>query len=1032
MGIKTKRTYYGSNPVVAWAPRCFQQVPVLMLAAAGMSVQAENSADSDQKLISFSHQVRPIISDKCFKCHGPDAENNESEFRLDSFENATADLGGYAGIVPGNPKASRLIQTIHSNDLEDVMPPPEAKMTLTEKEKAILNQWIKEGAKYEKHWAFTELAATVPVPSSKHPSAHTPVDHFIARKLEDNKLSPAPAASRELWLRRVSFDLTGLPPTLTEIDAFLTDESPQAYENQVNRLLVSPGYAERMATEWLDVARYSDSYGYQIDRHRTVWQWRDWVIRSFQQNLPYDDFITHQLAGDMIPNATQETKLATTFNRLHGQKAEGGSVPEEFRQAYISDRVHTVGTAFLGLTMECTKCHDHKYDPLTQKDYFSMAAFFSNIDEFGLYPYMHGDTIPSPSLALSNPNQEKQLAAHKVEIAKVEQEYAAIAFSPSAEVLQSAINQDYSKEKDGGRALNGDHAIRLDYPQEKTRRQNPMTASLRLFLPEAYERAWVYGQSQATLDSGYRGITVMVEEGKATVKIAHFYPGNAIEIVSREQLPIKRWVHLTMSYDGSSRADGVRIYLDGKQLAVEVRYDTLTNKIDTNKAFKHVVIGAINRDKGLKGAKLKSFQLYEAALDPSQVQALHAGAPVMQANAQIVSKQAQLQAARQKLYDLQDRIPRIMTMRETAGEPVKTYILNRGEYNLPGEQVQPAMPEILKDFIIAQQSNTQTGKNAQTANQQRLNRLDFAHSITHPNHPLTARVAVNRYWQMFFGTGLVSTAEDFGNQGAVPSHPELLDWLARDFVTSGWNLQHLIRQIVLSHAYRQSSQASLLSNEQQSILIEQDPENTLLSHFPASPLSAEMLRDNALAIAGLLAHRVGGHPVRPYDLAHSFKGGGVSKGEDLYRRSLYTFWQVNGPSPLMLTLDAAKRQVCSVKREQTTTPLQSLVLLNSPQFVEAARMTAGNLLATSDAAPQRIKKAIRLTTGRSPSEQESKILTELYQDQLDYFQQHPQEALEFLKTGNKAADPKLPPAEFAALANTVLTLLNYDKTLIKH
>ena len=390
----------------------------MLLATTGIRVQADTPA---KKPISFSHQVRPILSDKCFKCHGPDAKNNESDFRLDTFENATADLGGYAGIVPGNPKASRLIQTIHSKDLEDVMPPPEAKMTLSEREKVVLDQWIKEGAKYEKHWAFTALPESIPVPASSHPSARTPVDHFIADTLSQRKLTPAPDASRELWLRRVTFDLTGLPPTLSEIDAFLSDESPQAYEKQVDRLLVSPAYAERMATEWLDVARYSDSYGYQIDRHRTVWQWRDWVIRAFQGNQPYKDFITHQLAGDLIQGATQESKLATAFNRLHGQKAEGGSVAEEFRQAYIADRVNTVGTAFLGLTMECTKCHDHKYDPLTQKDYFSMAAFFSNIDEFGLYPYMHGDTVPSPSLALSNLNQEKQLATHKAEIARVDE-----------------------------------------------------------------------------------------------------------------------------------------------------------------------------------------------------------------------------------------------------------------------------------------------------------------------------------------------------------------------------------------------------------------------------------------------------------------------------------------------------------------------------------------------------------------------------------------------------------------------------------
>ncbi len=1006
--------------------RRWQLGPFLLLAASGMSAQAEAPAP---KPISFSHQVRPILSDKCFKCHGPDAENNESEFRLDSFENATADLGGYAGIVPGNPKASRLIETIHSNDPEDVMPPPKAKMTLSDEQKAILSQWIKEGAKYEKHWAFTELPESVPVPESKHPSAHTPVDHFIARTLTDHKLSPAPAASRELWLRRVSFDLTGLPPSLAEIDAFLTDESPQAYEKQVDRLFASPAYAERMATEWLDVARYSDSYGYQIDRHRVVWQWRDWVIRAFQGNQPYKDFITHQLAGDLIQGATQESKLATAFNRLHGQKAEGGSVPEEFRQAYIADRVNTVGTAFLGLTMECTKCHDHKYDPLTQKDYFSMAAFFSNIDEFGLYPYMHGDTIPTPSLALNKPGQEKQIAAHKAQIVRVEREYGSLVFSSTDQVLKPVISQNYSKEKDGGRALNGDHAIRLDYPQEKTRRQQPMTASLGLLVTEKYERAYIYGQSQATLDAGYRGITMMVEDGKVTVKVAHFYPGNAIEVVSREVLPTKRWIDLTMSYDGSSRAEGVRLYLDGKPMPTEARYDTLTNKIDPNKGFKHVVIGAVMRDKGLKGAKLKSFQLYEAALDPSQVQALHAGAPVMQGNGQIVAKQAQLQAARKKLYDLQDSIPRIMTMRETAGAPVKTHILNRGEYNQPSEEVQPAMPEIIKDFVVLKQQNKSVLDGAPA---QRLNRLDFARSITHSDHPLTARVAVNRYWQMFFGTGIVSSSEDFGNQGAVPSHPELLDWLARDFVNSDWNLHHLIKRIVLSHTYRQSSQLAVLSTTEQGILIEQDPENRWLSHYPAEPLTAEMLRDNALATGGLLSRRVGGSPVRPYDLAHSFKGGGTSKGEGLYRRSLYTFWQVNGPSPLMLTLDAAKRQVCAVKREQTTTPLQSLVLLNSPQFIEAARITAGNVLVVFDAAPQRIEQVVRLTTGRRPSEKETQVLVDLYEDQLSYFQQHPEEAIEFLKTGSKVADPKLPPAELAAMANTVLTLFNYDKTLIKH
>jgi hypothetical protein len=979
--------------------------------------------------ISFNEQVKPILSDRCFHCHGPDAENQKSEFRVDSFDNATADLGGYFGVVPGDPGGSELVARIHSDDPDDVMPPPDSNRRLSRKEKVILEQWIKQGAKYEKHWAFTELPASVPVPESAHPSARTPVDHFIAETLVARGLAPAPETGKELWLRRVSFDLTGLPPTLAEIDAFLADESPQAYENQVERLLASPTCAERMATEWLDVARYSDSYGYQIDRGRTVWQWRDWVIRAFRGNLPYDQFITHQLAGDLVPDATQETRLATAFNRLHGQKSEGGSVPEEFRQAYISDRVHTVGTAFLGLTMECTKCHDHKYDPLTQADYFSMAAFFSNIDEFGLYPFMHGDTIPTPSLALSSPAQEEQLATHEAEIARLEKDHAALAFAASTEVLQPVIDEDYSKEKSGAMELNGDRWVSIDYPQEKTRRENPVTSGLRLFLPEAYERAFVYGQTQATLDAGYRGITVMIEDGKATVKIAHFYPGNAIEIASREPLPTKRWIHLAMTYDGSSRADGVRLYLDGKPFATDVRYDTLTNKIAPNEAVKQLRIGAINRDKGLKGAKLKSFQLFEAALDPIQVEALHAGTPVMQAASEIVASQAQLQAARKKLHDLQDSIPRIMTMRETEGAPVKTHILTRGEYDKPAEEVQPAIPAVLPAFGLEQSTG-------EAARGKRLDRLDFARWLTHPDHPLTARVAVNRYWQMFFGTGLVSTSEDFGNQGAVPSHRKLLDWLARDFVASGWNLHHLVRQIVLSHSYRQSSSKATLTAAQQDILNETDPGNSLLSYYPIRPLTAEMLRDNALATAGLLSSRIGGGPVRPYDLAHAFKGGQVSKGEGLYRRSLYTYWQVNGPSPLMLTLDAAKRQVCTVKREQTSTPLQSLVLLNSPQFIEAARVTAAGLLreAGDDTAGSEamIGKLVRMSTGCQPSEEETRILVQLYEEQLQHFEAHPEQAQQFLEVGENKAPAELPPAQLAALTNAALGLLNYDKTLLKH
>ncbi|MGB2265622.1 MAG: DUF1553 domain-containing protein [Akkermansiaceae bacterium] len=987
----------------------------VLSALAGAVVHADTPA---QKSISYSHQVRPILSDKCFKCHGPDAENNESEFRVDTFENATADLGGYAGIVPGNPKASRLIQTIHSKDPEDVMPPPEAKMTLSEEQKAILEQWIKEGAKYEKHWGFTTLPKEVTVPSSKHPTPQNEIDHFIHQGLSTHNFTSAKAASKEHWLRRVTFDLTGLPPSLTEIDAFLADTSPQAYEKQVERLLSLESYGERMATEWMDVARYADSYGYQIDRGRMVWQWRDWVVRSFNQNLRYNDFILHQLAGDLIPDATQQTQLATTFNRLHGQKNEGGSIPEEFRQAYIADRVNTVGTAFLGLTMDCTKCHDHKYDPLTQKDYFSMAAFFSNIDEAGLYPFMQ-PSVPPPSLALSTPTQEHQLTNRQARITQLEQERAALPEAFTSQPLEPLSTLDFSKEKDGSRLLNGDHSVNLDFPPENSNREVPVSFNIHLQLPEEYERAHLFGTSRATLDSAYRGLSMMMENGQLAVKLAHMYPGDALEIITTEKLPINQWIKLALTYDGSSRAEGLKLYLNGKPLQTITRYDRLTNTTYTTKKHTIARIGAIARDKGLKNTRLKDAQIYLSTLSPVQVADLHAGKPLFQSSPQILAKEKELRAARKLHNDLQNKITRIMAMRESdrKDQPyVKTYILNRGNYNEPTEEVQPATPSVLPDFGLADKAKAT-----------RLNRLDFAHWLIHPEHPLTARVTVNRYWQMFFGHGLVKTSEDFGHQAAIPAYPELLDWLARDFINSGWDLHHLIKKITLSHAYRQASRPT-------AEVMEKDPENEYLSHFASLPLTAEMLRDNALAQSGLLNPHLGGAPQTPYDLMEAFKpqGGARNKGPHQYRRSLYTHWQINGPSPLMLTLDSAKRDVCSVKREKTATPLRSLVLLNSTQFVEAARACADSLLKKDQNATTHPVTAFRMLTSRPPSEAEIKILNALYQEQLDYFSSAREEATELLNVGHYEEQSSVPPEKLAALTNTILTLLNHDEAQMKY
>ena len=966
--------------------------------------------------ISFVHDVRPILSDKCFKCHGPDEANNKSDLRLDSFEYATKDLGGYVGITPGDPKKSEVSYVIHSTDKTEIMPPPESKLALTEKEKSILDQWIKEGAVYQKHWAFTELTDSVPVPESNHPSAKTPVDHFIANKLKPLNISPSQETSKAQWLRRVSFDLTGLPPTIAELDHFIANTSPEAYKKEVERLTNTQAYAERMATEWLDVARYSDSYGYQVDKDRDVWRWRDWVIRSFQNNLPYSDFITHQIAGDMVENPTQETQLATAFNRLHGQKSEGGSDPEEFRQAYIADRVNTVGTAFMGLTMECTKCHDHKYDPLTQEDYFSMAAFFSNIDEFGLYAYFHIDSVPTPSLSLTTSSDVLKIQQLKDKIAPLEEQYAQSLENniQQESYMEPIITENYQTEQGDAHQFDGDTPLEILRDAATTKRHLPWTAHFELYLDTEYERAMVYAFSKATLDAVYRGQHMILKEGRLSALLAHFYPGEAIEIITKEKLPTQQWIQLSVSYDGSSLAKGFSVYLDGKLIETETTLDYLSATTIPEEQEK-IELGAINRDKGLTNSKIKAFQLFEQELTAQQIAQLHSEGKAKQVSATTIELAERLQNLREELFTIENNIPKIMTMKESLYEERKTYILNRGNFNEPTREVSANTPTFLPPISSSEQT------------EEKLTRLDFAKWLTNPNHPLTARVTVNRYWQLFFGTGLVSTSEDFGNQGKLPSHPELLDWLARDFIQSGWNLHHLIGQIVLSHTYRQSS---IVNRELEEI----DPENTLLAYFPTTSLTAEMLRDSALANSQLLSHTMGGKPVHPYDLEFSLGGDAdlVDEGKNLYRRSLYTYWKVNGPSPLMLTLDAAKRSVCTVKREQTSTPLQSLVLLNSPQFVEAARVTAENLIQKFSTTTERCTQAYRLATSQPIHQKELTILETLYTEQLAHFQNDPEAAKELTSVGKHPAESSIDPAELAAYTNLILTLWNYAPSTIKY
>ena len=1225
--------------------------------------------------VDFNRQIRPILSDKCYKCHGPDAKNQKSDFRIDSFEEAIKEHNGFVGLTPGSLENSEIHWRIYSDDAIDVMPPPESKLPLTDEEKKLIDQWIKEGGKYEKHWSFQALPKSVDVPESKHPSPNNEIDHFISRLLEKSPLHTSTETDKITWLRRVTYDLTGLPPSLHDVDAFLGDRSKDAHEKVVDRLLDTDEYAERMTSEWMDVARYSDTYGYQVDRNRNVWPWRDWVIRSFRKNQPYDRFVTEQIAGDLIPNATRDQILATCFNRLHPQKVEGGSVSEEFRIEYVADRVHTFGTAFLGLTMECTRCHDHKYDPVTQKDYFSLSAYFNNIDEAGLYSFFT-QSVPTPTLVLGDlPSDEKIKSAEQklkdvrkspeakdafgnwikevklesvgrahyfskpirnAEPREVEPDFNPLSMKPvlwldaneynstsgtwadlsgkqnhatrhaspklethkpsglevvryhsksndyhefeeikdirtvfwvlsktsgnsgsllchpsahhfysngdkfwhpqhthqhirkgslringmeanagsnypnklavvslrtTGDVIASRIGRDRNhggkynwngeigevlifssalndeqikkvenhliekwkvkrdteiqyakpmaylsfddrngdrypnsanptkdastngnnKEVEGkfGKAIHftGDDA--LNFPSgfgDFNRHQN---FSMAFWVKPTIEldRAVVVRRSKAWTDAASRGIEILIENGRLSPALIHFWPGNAIRIQSKRVLPLNQWTHVGLTYDGSSRASGLQLFENGKLASIEIIRDHLTREI-TGGGDPFIGFAQRMRDRGFKNGILDEFYLFDRIISGSEIEKL-AGLRekiddsavreifLYSAHKPSVSARQALYAERKSLGDQRQRLSEIMVMKEIPGVR-ETHILERGHYENRGEVVQRATPEVLTPF----------------PNGAPRDRLGLAEWLTNADHPLLARVTVNRYWQMIFGRGLVSTSEDFGMQGKPPTHPELLDWLARDLINSGWNLHHILKKMVLSHTYRQESRIISLAQEK-------DPENLLLSRSSAYRLPAEMIRDGLLSHSQLLHKKIGGPSSKPYDLNASFKPIHPDGAPNVYRRSLYTFWKRTGPTPVMMALDASKRDVCTVRRERTDSPSQSLILLNGTQFVEAARALADQLIAKhGENNPMGlINDAFRQLTSRYPSEKEAVILLNLLREQKEYFTDS-KEADKFLLVGYYKANSNN-PSNLAAVTSMISTLMNFDGTLSK-
>jgi hypothetical protein len=1052
----------------------------------------DDEGDPLPEYIDYNLHVRGILSDTCFACHGPDERAREADLRLDTEEGAFQPLtiaeGRYA-IVRGRPGQSELYRRIISDDPDYMMPTPQSNLSLTEREIAIIRKWIEQGAEYKQHWAFiTPEKPELPEVYDKE-WPNTPVDYFVLDKLEEYGLQPSPETRKEKLLRRVSFDLTGLPPTVSELQQFLDDTSPNAYEKAVDRLLNSDAYGERMAMEWLDVARYADTHGYQDDGANEMWPWREWVIHAFNRNMPFDEFITWQLAGDLLPDATREQKLATGFNRVHQQSQEGGIIGEEYRVEYVADRVQTTGTAFLGMTMQCARCHDHKYDPVSELEYYEFAAFFDNINEAGQIP---NEGASGPTILLPDEETDKLISYLGNRIDRMEQELVSVKRNKTDDFLQwmedSGLRNFDRNDIEGLIAridlneIQGDTAVTFNYNGEQ--RTGRVTGELNLVdgvsghglefshgnhlnigNVASFERTdpfsfsfWINPEGNfeevpvlvrlGQIFIGYRGYDVSLFNNKVSLRLIHGWPFNSVQALSEQELIPGEWSHVTVTYDGSSRADGIRIYINGQEDEIRIEQNNLFKNIviydDAWYSNQDFFIGNRRSFENLNyhGLKLDEIQIYDRQLSPVEVLAL-SGSDERLASLMVIQpgqaghEQDQVlfdhfllrhdddfAALTDRLRDLRveksavtDTLREVMVMGERLN-PRQSYVRERGMYDQIGEEVSPGVPSSILEF----------------PDELPRNRLGLAQWLISPDHPLTTRVLVNRYWQMMFGEGLVDTPEDFGNQGNMPSHPELLDWLAVYFRESGWDLKELLRQIVLSRTYRQSSVTTPEMREQ-------DPGNRLLARGPRYRLQAEMIRDNALVASGLLVNEIGGPSVKPYQpeglWEETTSGRHLTEyirdeGDKLYRRSLYTFWKRTSPPPGMTTFDAAMRSHPTVQRGQTSTPLQALNTMNDPQYVEASRLLAERMIREGgEELKDQITFAFLAATSRPPEIREIDILEDLFHSELMSFQEEPERAEAFLNVGDYPADDSIEVTELAARTLIASTILNLDETLTK-
>ena len=936
--------------------------------------------------LSFNRDIRPILSEQCFHCHGPDPNNRKAGLRLD-IENPALKSGKVLDRITHKNKGLR-------------MPPAYAgREALPAADIDKVKTWIDQGAKYERHWAF--------LPPERTKGAT--IDTLVQAKLQALNLKPSPQADKATLLRRLSFDLTGLPPTPADIAAFEKDTSPKAYEKQVDRLLASPRYAERMAWRWLEAARYSDTNGYQSDGVRDMYRWRDWVLEAFDTNKPFNQFVVEQLAGDLLPNATLEQKMATAFHRNHRTSAEGGIVPEEFRVEYVADRAETTATVFLGMTMGCARCHDHKYDPITQRDFYSMFAFFNNLEEKGLV-YNWGND--EPLMKAPTREQQAKLAQLEAKLAKARQAVEKAESRWQKEIAKFKPTTDWAPTEDLAyqNKLEGD-ASKFD--GKRVVEEKGGTVVYNYLSPFTFS-AWakpeektgaIFSIAEDYAEGNGHGLYIM--NGHVRLNVVFRWTDIGMRIETEAPVALNQWQHIVATYDGSRYAKGVHIYIDGKPQKLKVLFDELNWPMN----FKHPLkIGAGN-GMSFKG-EIKDVRIFKRELTPQEVIALAPSASPEKLRLAYLdqTKPAELttlRAIQTEYDDYLKTLPTLMIMRE--GPKRQAFLLKRGAYDAYGDPVEPATPSALP------------ASNAK-------DRLGLANWLVSKDNPLLARVTVNRFWQMLFGIGIVKTVEDFGSQGEWPLHQELLDSLAVDFVNSGWNVKQTIKQIVMSDTYRQSSK---LTQE----LLTKDPENRLFARAPRFRLAPEMIRDNALTVSGLLVEKQGGPSVKPYQPAglwQELSGGGAypqDHGGDLYRRSLYTFWKRTIAPPSMMNFDSPSREACTVRETRTNTPLQALNLMNDVTFLEASRKLAERII--KEGGPKPIDYAYQLVLSRKPTPKEQALIEAAKARFTKRFEANPKDAIALLDQGEAPMPRKLPRTELAAWTQIASMLLNLDETITR-